>query len=143
MGDLLPKPAGNTMTDGQFANDGHQDAVRHALWNATMTSQFGADWTEAYGTAHEMIEGNPAAREAMDLYNNGVGRQIAIDNPNAGRGELEELVTQALDDGKLLVIDQSGNLAWSNQVAVGEHGHAKDETLPGDQGFADAALDHY
>ena len=140
-GELVPPPAGNTMSKGKFANDGHQDAVRHALWNAVMTKEFGADGTEAYGTAHEMSLINPAAREAMDLHNNRVGRQIALAHPDATREEIEGHVLEALRNGELLVIDKNGQLAWSNQVAVGEHGFAKEGVfLPADQTFTDDAL---
>ncbi|MDO5621583.1 MAG: LysM peptidoglycan-binding domain-containing protein [Paracoccus sp. (in: a-proteobacteria)] len=118
----VDQPAGFAGSSAEWQNDGHVDAYRHALWNARMTQAFGAEWAANYATAHEMINGNPAQREAMDLYNNEVGRQIALDNPNASDAELSRLVKQALDDGRLVVIDQNLNLSWSDQVAVGAHG---------------------
>ena len=139
--ELVPQPVGNAMSSFAFGNDGHRDAVRHALWSASMTQQFGADWTEAYTTAHEMGD-NPAAREAMDLYNNEVGRNIALENPGASQAEIEGLVLDALRNGELLVIDRNGDLAWSNQVAVGDHGHADESArLPANRPYADAALE--
>ncbi|MEQ4568184.1 hypothetical protein [Paenarthrobacter sp. CAP02] len=51
-------------------NDDQNDAFRHAYWNALMVKEFGAEWAEDYATAHEQLPGNPAPREAMDLYNN-------------------------------------------------------------------------
>ncbi|MCF3138425.1 hypothetical protein LRQ04_04050 [Paenarthrobacter sp. AR 02] len=51
-------------------NDDQIDAFRHAYWNALMVKEFGAEWAEDYATAHEQLPGNPAPREAMDLYNN-------------------------------------------------------------------------
>ncbi|MCR1161500.1 hypothetical protein NEK97_08525 [Paenarthrobacter sp. UW852] len=56
-------------------NDDQNDAFRHAYWNALMVKEFGAEWAEDYATAHEQLPGNPAPREAMDLYNNEVGRE--------------------------------------------------------------------
>ena len=114
--------------------DGHNDAFRHAFWNARMTAEFGENWAKQYGTAHEAVTtqiNNSSVREAMDLYNNEVGRQIAIDNPNASPAQLADKVKQALDDGKLLVVNQRGQLAWSNEVAVGNHGRAASGTAPG------------
>jgi surface antigen len=102
--------------------DGHRDAFRHAYWNSMLTRKFGEKWTSQFTTAHEALPGNPATREAMDLYNNEVGRQIAINNPNASDAKISDLVRQAIDNGKLLVIDRNGNLAWSNQVPFGKHG---------------------
>jgi hypothetical protein len=102
--------------------DGHRDAFRHAYWNALMTREFGAEWTQQFATAHEGVPGNPADREAMDLYNNSVGRQIAIDNPNATPEELATLVQQAVTDGRMVLFDQQGQLQWSDRVPVGQHG---------------------
>lgn len=112
-------------------NDGHNDGFRHAYWNALMTKHFGADWTKNFTNAHEGAGDNPADREAMDLYNNEVGRNIATANPNASDEELAALVQQAMDRGELVVIDSNGNLAWSNQVAYGAHGLSNDGAAPG------------
>ena len=103
-------------------NDGHRDAFRHAYWNSLLVRNFGEEWTNQFTTAHEALPGNPATREAMDLYNNQVGRQIAIDNPEANDAEIADLVRQASDNGELIVIDQSSKLAWSNQVPLWQHG---------------------
>lgn len=103
-------------------NDGHRDAFRHAYWNALMTREFGAEWTQQFATAHEGLPGNPADREAMDLYNNEVGRQIAIANPNASPEELATLVQQAVTDGRTVVLDSRGELQWSDRVPQWQHG---------------------
>lgn len=110
-------------------NDGHRDAFRHAYWNALMTQQFGENWTRAFATAHEGGPGNPANREAMDLYNNEVGRSIGAANRNATPDQLANLVEQALNQGKLTVIDNAGNLEWSDRVARGQHGLAPSGTI--------------
>ncbi len=107
------------------AKDGHTDAFRHAYWSARLTSEFGAEWTKQFTTAHEGINPGNSTDEAMDLYNNQVGRQIAISNPNASPAELADLVKAALDNGDLLVLNSKGNLDWSNKVAVGHHGIPK------------------
>ncbi len=114
-------------------NDGQRDAFRHAYWNALLTSEFGEEWTGQYAIAHEALPGNPATREAMDLYNNEVGRQIAAHNPGASDERLAELIQQAADDGDLVVIDANGNLARSNDVPLWRHGTTGNASLPGVQ----------
>ena len=127
-------PAGEA-GDAQFkqwaGNDGHNDAFRHAYWNALMTKHFGAEFTQRFTQAHEGVSGNKADREAMDLYNNEVGRRIAQANPNASDEQLADLVQQAVQNGDVVVIDRAGNLAWSDQVRYGEHGTANDGPVPG------------
>lgn len=105
-------------------NDGHRDAFRHCYWNARLTAEYGATWTRQFTTAHEGLPANTAAREAMDLYNNEVGRAIAVANPDADAAELARLVRQAVDAGRTVVVNRSGDLAFSNTVAVWDHGLA-------------------
>lgn len=111
--------------------DGHGDAMRHTLWNAMMAQKYGEEWTKGFTVAHEMRPGNPAQAEAMDLYNNEVGRRIARENPNASVDELKALVKQAGDNGELLVIDRNGQLQWSDQVKPGETGNSADGAADG------------
>lgn len=112
-------------------NDGHRDAFRHAYWNALLTHQYGAEWTERFTTAHEGQPGSYATREAMDLYNNEVGRRIALDHPNVSAQVLATRVNEALTDGRLIVINAEGALEWSDRVRVGQHGLSGKEQLPG------------
>ena len=107
-------------------NDGHADAFRHALWSALMTQEFGENFAERYGTAHETVPGNEADREAMDLYNNEVGRRIASENPDASLDELSQLIQDAIDNGEMVIIDSDGELDWSDNVEVGNTGTADD-----------------
>jgi hypothetical protein len=113
------------------SNDGHRDAFRHAYWNALMTQRLGEDFSERFTTAHEGSPNNRSDREAMDLYNNEVGRLIGAENPTASPREIADLVEQALNNGELIVIGANGELAWSDQVAYGEHGIANDPATSG------------
>jgi len=114
-------------------NDGHRDAFRHAFWNALLTRHFGAEWTRAFTTAHEGSSRNNADRLAMDLYNNEVGRKIAVTNPYSSNKDFERLIKEACDTGKLVVIAEGGgHLEWSNNVPVGEHGYSILLPLEGD-----------
>jgi len=112
-------------------NDGHRDAFRHAFWNALLTKHFGIKWANQFATAHEALPGNPAQREAMDLYNNEVGRQIAAANPKASETKLAELIKKAVTSGKTVVVNRAGDLAWSNTVTLWDHGLASTSTRKG------------
>jgi hypothetical protein len=125
----VPKNIPQNRANEWQANDGHNDAMRHTLWNALMTQQFGRGWTSTYATAHEALPGNPANREAMDLYNNAVGRSIGAANPNATPEQLADKVQEAMNQGKLIVMNSQGNLEWSDRVPVGKHGLTPDEVL--------------
>ncbi len=114
-----------------FANDGHLDAFRHTYWAARLTREYGADWARGYLAAHEADPTNEARREAMDGYNNELGVQLALDNPNATPAELERLAREAVSEGRTVVIDGGGNLAWSDQVPVGGHGAPPRVQAPG------------
>jgi hypothetical protein len=103
-------------------NDGHNDAFRHTYWNARLTAEFGESWTKQFTTAHEGSNPGNSTREAMDLYNNEVGRRIAVENPRATPAQLADLVKKALDAGELVVIGRNGRLNWSDAVANGRHG---------------------
>jgi surface antigen len=119
--------------DYWISNDGHRDAFRHSYWNILLTKKFGISWTQRFTTAHEALPGNQIVREAMDLYNNEVGRKIASENSTADDAQLSSLLKTAIDDGKLIVINQLGQISWSNQVAVWQHGIANPQTGGGGQ----------
>ncbi|MEA5125419.1 XVIPCD domain-containing protein [Xanthomonas floridensis] len=110
-------------------NDGHRDAFRHTYWNALLAKEFGNEWAQAFATAHEGRPGNPANREAMDLYNNQVGRGIAAAHPGASKEQLAQLVGEAMKEGKLILMDHQGKLAWSDQVKVGQHGLSPEDAI--------------
>ncbi|NYI05769.1 DUF6973 domain-containing protein [Allostreptomyces psammosilenae] len=113
-------------------SDGHGDAFRHAYWNARMTQEYGVEWTSRFATAHEMTPENTAAhREAMDLHNNEVGRRIAEQNPDASPDELAALILEEMERGELLVIQQDGTAAYSDQVPMDGTGTAREGGLPG------------
>lgn len=114
------EPPPNQAPQGGW-QDGHGDAWRHAYWNALMTRDFGAEWTERFTIAHERIAGNnPGPREAMDLYNNEVGRRIALQHPDASNEELAKYIRQAVEGGQMVVIGKDGQLAWSDRIPEGQ-----------------------
>ncbi|PRB42081.1 hypothetical protein CQ020_12960 [Arthrobacter sp. MYb23] len=114
-------------------NDDQNDAFRHAYWNALMVKEFGADWAEDYATAHEQLPGNPAPREAMDLYNNEVGRNVAIANPDASAEELANLIEEAVNNGDTVVVGPDLLPHPSNQIPADQTGDAGNaEPAPGE-----------
>ncbi len=112
-------------------NDDQNDAFRHAYWNARLTQEFGEDWTKRFASAHETLPGNPAAREAMDLYNNEVGRSVATANPGVSAEELANKVQDAVRQGRTVVIGGDGQLDYSDQVRPEDTGQPENKTLPG------------
>lgn len=115
----------------------HRDAFRHTYWNALMTERFGEAWTREYATAHERKEVNKAADEAMDLYNNEVGRTLAAANPDSSSERLAEMAAETVRNGATVVIRSDGlGLEWSDNITVGgltgptdagPHGQADDQ----------------
>lgn len=104
----FPPPGGSEI-------DNQTDAFRHAYGSALMTQQFGKDWTAQFTAAHEGRKDNYQASESMDLYNNQIGRNIALANPDASPEQLADLVQQSVQNGDMVVIGPSGtNLEYSN-----------------------------
>ncbi|MFC6011183.1 DUF6973 domain-containing protein [Nocardia lasii] len=113
--------------------DGQADAYRHMYWNALMSQKFGEDWAETYATAHEKTGGNIPQREAMDLWNNELGRKIGAENPNATPEQLQELVRQEIESGQAVVItakDHNGNALPANEVQL-SWSRSTDQNLTG------------
>ncbi|MGW1739040.1 WXG100 family type VII secretion target [Nocardia sp. NPDC001965] len=110
----------NGMFEGDLEQDDQTDAFRHAYWNALMTREFGEDWTKEYTFKHEGRPDNASVREAMDLYNNEIGRTIALQNPDASPEELQDLVKEAVGRGDTVVINQERQLSWSDDVPIGQ-----------------------
>lgn len=113
----------NRRFPGMDGDDDHNDAFRHTYANALMTRDFGEDWTRRFTTAHESVAGNEAAREAMDLYNNEVGRGIALAHPGATNQFLADRVEEAVREGRTVVVGCGGRtLDFSDQITPAETG---------------------
>jgi hypothetical protein len=118
--------SGNLIRGGE---DGHNNAFCHAFFNAMLTKEFGVGFAASFATAHEGLPGNPADREAMDLFNNELGRRIAVENPNASPRELAKLIHKAIMDGEAVVINRQGELVYSDQEEIGQTGSADDAPI--------------
>jgi hypothetical protein len=84
-----------------------------------LTQRFGEEWTQEYSTAHERNPDSHPTPVAMDLHNNEVGRRIALENPDASREELRDLVEQAVRDGEMVVVSTDERLSHIDQVDPG------------------------
>jgi hypothetical protein len=115
---------------GPDQSDNHGDAFRHAYWNALLTREYGEQFAAAFTVAHERKPHDNALREAMDLYNNEIGRRIAVQHPDADRTELARLVADAVRDGQTVVIGADGRLAFSDSVPIGLAGDPADVPVP-------------
>ncbi|NVK20145.1 MAG: hypothetical protein HWE30_15715 [Methylocystaceae bacterium] len=85
---------------GVKPHNNEADAFRHAYWSYLMTQNIGADKAKHAGNSHEITEENTEGERLMDLYNNRIGRQLALDPKNKGR-PAEEVIREAIKDGKL------------------------------------------
>jgi len=77
------------------AQDTKLDAVRHAYWNALMTTRWGSATAEGFANNHEGEADPRFSRTAMDLHNNIVGRRLALRFPSATSEQLLELLLES------------------------------------------------
>ncbi|MDX8054348.1 hypothetical protein SK571_33680 [Lentzea sp. BCCO 10_0798] len=96
--------------------DNKADAFRHAYASALLAHHISPEFSERFTTAHEQSGGNSATAHAMDLHNNAVGREIAINSPHATTEQLATLVRSAVMNGELAVISAAGDLVRSNDT---------------------------
>jgi hypothetical protein len=87
--------------------DDHADAFRHAYWSALMTAHLGPSIAKYVGDQHENVEDNPADRKEMDLFNNHLGRQIALANMRGSDEDLQTACRNAVAQGRAKVIRPS------------------------------------
>jgi hypothetical protein len=91
------------------------DAFRHAYWNALMTKSNGVLSATLFGTAHECVSGQPNLENNMDLHNNSIGREVAMNNNSMNNTELANQIMASLLNGELKIIS---NLHESGRVTL-------------------------
>lgn len=109
------------------AHNNEADAFRHALWSFLVTRNIGLDAAKQIGDAHERYdEGQKQGEQLMDLFNNNVGRRLALDPGNKDR-PAEEVVLEALRNGQLqtqsfrLPGSQAPELQWPGLFLKGPY----------------------
>jgi hypothetical protein len=89
-------------------HNGIADAARHAYWMCLTAEQFGVEFAEGLGNAHEEDSSympyygdggsyNPCDEKLMDLYNNEMGRHLAGE-----AGTCEEKVLNSVDQLRII-----------------------------------------
>jgi RHS repeat-associated protein len=115
--------AGNRETAERFAEEsglpglhnGPADALRHSTFSALMTRTAGEKVAKELGDAHEEDRPEqPLSEKIMDLHNNSIGRQVALDNPDATVQELVSILVDKIKNGELKTIDSSGGVTKSS-----------------------------
>jgi RHS repeat-associated protein len=117
------------------------NAFRHVLWQASISSEFGASVAVQVGNAHEINPlalqdiGDPAsavfnnlasADEAIDLLNNIIGREIGIANPDANQKELAQETLDAFKEkGLWVAIKLDDNQYKIGQVKLSDTEYSK------------------
>ena len=82
---------------GRPQHNNEVDAFRHAWWSFMVTREFGPEKAKEFGDAHEVSDPNPDSERLMDLYNNYIGRSLALDPKNKGR-PAEDVIMEALNN---------------------------------------------
>jgi len=104
------------------------NAFRHALWQATITEQYGESIAKQAGNAHETFPtvmertdfpSIKSADQQADLRNNIIGREIGAQNPGAS---MQELAKKVLDyyktNGLWVAVIQNGGAYVIQQVKL-------------------------
>jgi hypothetical protein len=77
-----------------------KDAFRHALWSYRLTKMIGPEGAKVVTDAHERDDGPWTGERLQDLYNNKIGRELALDNNS--KGTPEATILNALQSGMLM-----------------------------------------
>ena len=78
-----------------------EDAFRHGYASYVLTQSTGAEFAKAAGDAHERSYANPHSERVMDLYNNHIGRMLALDPSNRDR-DPAAVIREALANGQFM-----------------------------------------
>lgn len=100
---------------GYVLHNDNGDAFRHALWNYGMTIDVGSSFARQWSDAHEYgASGQPIAERNMDLYNNRVGINLGITNPNTSSHSTFISKTKGKVSGGDCIIYWNSSYYWSD-----------------------------
>jgi hypothetical protein len=104
--------------NGRNSRGDRSDAHRHAFFSAINTLTVFPGFTQAMGDAHEYsTPKNEISDIYMDIHNNDVGQEVALQNPGLGAEELSNIIMERIERGDLLILDgKTGQLYWSNDL---------------------------
>lgn len=101
-------------------NGGQLDAFKHGFWMASLTRSIGKKAALKLGEAHEkgnyqdfknrrkedgMVPDKMASE--MDLYNNRIGADLALDSSPETAGELVNVIAEAIKAGRLKILKKN------------------------------------
>lgn len=108
-----------------YTSNAHQnshDAFRHAYWNALMLRLMGYNLAKEFADAHEsepdLSDKNYEIDVEMDLYNNEVGRQLALEYPNLSDEELAYKIVSKVSFGYMKIFSSNNELISSNRIGL-------------------------
>ena len=109
------------LLDGD-ANGGQVDAFRHSYWMAILSQKIGIKAARKLGEKHE--KGNyiyykkhktedgtipDEVSSQMDLFNNKMGITIFLNNSNASKKEIEQIIIEEIKVGNMQIIKKNSN----------------------------------
>jgi hypothetical protein len=97
---LLGRHAGHQARKQGFPNntDGPTDALRHCIWSCYLTEQFGSTTARIITDIHERCAFTTWDAQAMDLFNNVIGRDIEERFGDCTRNCVRALLSHQLID---------------------------------------------
>ena len=107
--DVFEEPYENlVIAEVEFESEDQANAFKHAMWNAVMTDKMGEKKAKEFADAHEedYLSSQPKLCE-MDLFNNELGRQIAIKYAGQGYDVFAQKIYEAINEGEAYVIEWS------------------------------------
>lgn len=84
------------------------DAFRHAFWNALNAHDIGAYLAKGFADAHENFPNNPDLEKSMDLINNNIGRNTALELISLGQyseDNIRNVLIDKAENGGLIMIE--------------------------------------
>jgi hypothetical protein len=93
------------------------DAYRHTLFSALNTRSTGEKFAQKMSDSHEYSSNKGDMDIYMDIHNNDVGREIALQNQKAKKEELSVIIQDRIKRGDMLIMDiETNQLYWSNDA---------------------------
>ena len=118
-----------------------KNAFRHVLWQTLITTEYGEETAIRVGNAHEdysIIDYNQRsfkkiedADTSVDLHNNAIGRQIALDNPGSSNVSLALKVLYHFHTQGLWVVERGKDefVIYQQKLSDDEYQKAMEELI--------------
>ena len=114
---------GKAINCPQNTDGSPQNAIRHTLWQALITRDYGAVQAERIGAAHEdnipfntnirLFSSREEADEVVDLLNNEIGRRVGENNPSANNRDMAKYVMKEYYSAGLWTVKSNNNGSYT------------------------------